>query len=166
MIDPDEVEHVARRRVAAVLERAGLVGDEVECPIAVALAVPVGDEICMASCLRGTGNRCILTVGVAQGLRADEITLLRLVNAHNVSDLVARALVRPSLDGFEVLAQETVPITLIEDNPAYLGWLVRTMVGSTAPELRQRLAVAGLVAAPYVWGAGDDIERLTWMSVS
>lgn len=166
MIEPEELAAVARGRVAAVLEQAGLVGDEVECPLAVALAVPVGDEICMASCLRGTGNRCILTVGVAQGVRAEETQLLRLVNAHNVSDLVARALVRPSLDGFEVLVQETVPITLIEDNPAYLGWLVRTIVGETTPSLRQRLAGVGVTAAPYVWGAGDDIERLTWMSVS
>ncbi len=166
MLDADEVAEVARRRVSAVLERCGLHAEPVGGPLAAALAIPVDGEICLASCLRGMSNRCILTVGAAREVPGDEHTLLRLANDHNVADLTARAIVRPSEGAHEVLVQETLPISLLEESPAFLGWLVRTLVGQTVPSLRRRLATAGLVGDPYVWGVPADVDRLVWTSVT
>lgn len=157
----------ARQRVRPIVDACEWPSVDVDVPAAVGIAMRFDPDICVAMFMRGTSNRCIITAGAMRSIVGDELVLLNACNDHNFDDLTARAFLhRSDLHGMDVLVQESLPITVMEQEPAFAAWLVQTLVSQSLPAMRARLTAAGVSGEPYVWGAGDDITRLAAMSVA
>jgi hypothetical protein len=157
----------SRQRVQPIVDACEWPSVDVDVPAAVGIAMRFDPDICVAMFMKGTSNKCIITAGAMRSIMGDELVLLNACNDHNFDDLTARAFLhRNDVHGMDVLVQESLPIKVMEQEPAFAAWLIQTMMEQSLPAMRARLVDAGISGEPYVWGAGDDITRLASMSVS
>ena len=73
-----------------------------------------------------------------RSIAGDELTLLNACNDHNFDDLTARAFLhRNDVHGMDVLVQESLPIKVMEQEPAFAAWLIQTVMSQSLPAIRK-----------------------------
>ena len=143
----------ARQRVQPIIDTCEWPSVDVDVPAAVGIAMRFESDICVAMFMRGTSNKCIITAGAMRSIAGDELTLLNACNDHNFDDLTARAFLhRNDVHGMDVLVQESLPIKVMEQEPAFAAWLIQTVMSQSLPAMRARLVAADVSGEPYVWG--------------